>query len=64
MSLSKHNDYFIFKIDARLPITCGNLKLIATTHTVLAYNLGHINKDHILDLLKDMKYIYLPSQNV
>ena len=55
---------FLFKLDARLPITRGNLKLIAVTHATQAYNLGDANKDSVLDLLKDMKYIYPATANV
>lgn len=52
------------KLDARLPITRGNLKVIAATHVMSAYNLAHADKDTIIDLLANMKYIYPPMPNV
>jgi hypothetical protein len=64
MSLSDHDPNLVFKLDARLPITRGNLKLIATTHVASAYDLAHVGQDAIADLLRDMKYIYPPSPNV
>jgi hypothetical protein len=62
MSPSKHKYDFIFKLDARLPITRGNLKVIASTHVTKAFDLA--DKDMVASLLKDMKYIYPPSANV
>jgi hypothetical protein len=55
---------FVFKIDARLPITRRNLKLIATTHVSVGYDLVHVGQDAVVDLLRDMKYIYPPTTNV
>jgi hypothetical protein len=62
MSPGKPRYDFIFKLDARIPITRGNLKVIASTHVMKAYNLA--DKDMVASLLKDMKYIYPPSANV
>jgi hypothetical protein len=42
----------------------GNLKLIAVTHVMKAYDLGHSGKGNVHDLLQDMKYIYPVSPNV
>jgi hypothetical protein len=53
-----------FKLDARLPITRGNLKLIASTHVMKAFDLGNTDRDQVIDLLKDMKYIYPTPPNV
>jgi hypothetical protein len=61
MSRSKHHYDFIFKLDARLPITRGNLKVIASTHVMKSYDL---EKESVIELLKDMKYIYPLSLNV
>jgi hypothetical protein len=60
----KHMFKLVFKLDARLPIVRGNLKLIAATHVTKVYDLGHAGKDSVLDLQQDMKYIYPPSTNV
>ena len=64
MLLNDHDSNIIFKLDARLPITRGNLKVIAMAHVMSAYNIAHISKDAVGDLLKDMKYIYPPLPNV
>jgi hypothetical protein len=53
-----------FKLDARLPIMRGNMKIIAVMHATTAYDLARAGKDTVVDLLKDMRYIYPPSVNV
>ena len=52
------------KLDARLPIMRGNLKVIASTHVMSAYGLARAGKESVADLLKDMKYIYPLLPNV
>jgi hypothetical protein len=53
-----------FKLDARLPLMRGNMKVIAVMHATTAYDLARAGKDTVVDLLKDMRYIYPPSVNV
>jgi hypothetical protein len=60
INLLKH----LFKLEARLPIVRGNLKIVAVTHATRVYDLGTVNPEGIADLIRDMKYIYPPTPNV
>jgi hypothetical protein len=40
------------------------MKVIAVMHATTAYDLARAGKDTVVDLLKDMRYIYPPSVNV
>ena len=59
MPLSKHTYNIVFKLDARIPLIRGNLKLTASTHVTKAYDLGPAGKGSVIDLLKDMKLLRL-----
>jgi hypothetical protein len=53
----------ISKLEACLPLTRGNLKIIAVTHATTAYSLGDVGAEAVSALTRDMKYIYPLSPN-
>jgi hypothetical protein len=49
---------FSVKLEARLPLTRGNLKIVAVMHATRSYKLGFISQEEVDALTRDMKYIY------